>query len=104
MAPGEAGRMTACGEHKKRGNTTAAHESYKAAIHRAIIHCGGVGRHKQEWLDWSLVGTFSSEKAEANRRHLKATLALLPSVDHVGDGLGEADFKHLRLVNERRQA
>jgi hypothetical protein len=77
----------------KRGNKTATNEVYKAAIHRAVIHSGGVDHYTGEWLDWSLVGTFSSEKAKANGRHFKATLALLPSIDHVGDGLGEADFK-----------
>ena len=78
---------------KKRGNTTATNEAYKIAIHRAVIHSGAEDYYTGEPLNWSLVGKYSNAESKANRRHYKATLALLPSVDHVGDGLGEADFK-----------
>jgi len=78
---------------KKRGNKTASNEAYKMAIHRAVIHCGGHDHYTGERLDWSLLSRYSNEESKAQGRHYKATLALLPSVDHVGDGLGEADFK-----------
>jgi hypothetical protein len=76
-----------------RGNTTATNEAYKIAIHRAVSHSGGQDHYTGEELDWSLLGRYSNEESKANGRRYKATLALLPSVDHVGDGLGEADFK-----------
>jgi hypothetical protein len=78
---------------KKRGNTTATNETYKIAIHKAVIRSGGCDHYTGEALCWSLVGRYSNEESKAQRRHYKATLALLPSIDHVGDGLGEADFK-----------
>ena len=78
---------------RKRGNTTATNEAYKMAIHRAVGVCGGYDHYTGEHLDWSLLGKYSNEESKAQGRRYKATLALLPSVDHVGDGLGEADFK-----------
>lgn len=78
---------------KKRGNTTATNESYKVAIHRAVLQSGGRDHYTGELLDWTLIGRYSNAESKAKGRHYKATLALLPSVDHVGDGLGEADFK-----------
>jgi hypothetical protein len=78
---------------KKRGNTTASHEAYRMAIHRAVQCCGGYDHYTGEELNWLLLCKYSNEESKAKGRHYKATLALLPSVDHVGDGLGEADFK-----------
>lgn len=78
---------------KKRGNTTATNESYKIAIHRAVQRGGGSDYYTGEQLNWSLLRKYSNEESRAQGRRYKATLALLPSVDHVGDGLGVADFK-----------
>jgi hypothetical protein len=78
---------------KKRGNSTATNETYKIAIHAAVIRSGGRDYYTGEPLNWSLVGQYSNEESKAKGRRYKATLALLPSVDHVDDGLGEADFK-----------
>jgi hypothetical protein len=74
---------------KKRGNSTAAGEAYRMAIHRAVIHSGGRDQYTDECLDWSLVSQYSNDRSQAERRRYKATLALLPTVDHVGDGLGQ---------------
>ncbi|HLJ88537.1 MAG TPA: hypothetical protein VKZ53_17080 [Candidatus Angelobacter sp.] len=63
------------------------------AIHRAVQCCGGHDCYTGEQLDWSLLCKYSNEESRAQGRHYKAKFALLPSVDHVGDGLGEADFK-----------
>ena len=78
---------------KKRGNTTATNEAYRVAIHLAVLHSGGQDHYTGEVLDWTLIGRYSNAESKANGRRYKATLALLPSIDHVGDGLGEADFK-----------
>lgn len=78
---------------KKRGNKSTGNEAYKMAIHRAVIHCGGHDHYTGEALDWSLLSQYSNEESKAQGRRYKAKFALLPSVDHVGDGLGEADFK-----------
>jgi hypothetical protein len=76
-----------------RGNTTASNEDYKIAIHDAVLHSGGHDHYTGELLDWSLVGRYNNAESKANGRRYKAALALLPSIDHVGDGLGEADFR-----------
>jgi hypothetical protein len=78
---------------KKRGNTTASNEAYKIAIHSAVVQSGGRDHYTGEPLDWSLLCKYSNSESEAQGRRYKAGFALLPSVDHVGDGLGEADFK-----------
>ena len=46
-----------------------------------------------EMLNWSLVGTYANSQSQQEGRKYKATLALLPTVDHVNDGLGPADFR-----------
>ncbi len=78
---------------KKRGNTTASNEAYKIAIHRAVVESDGRDHYTGEPLNWSLLCKYSNLESEDQGRYYKAKFALLPSVDHVGDGLGEADFK-----------
>jgi hypothetical protein len=80
---------------RKRGNLAAIGEAYRMAIHHAIMHSGGKDAYTGEQLiiSWSLISQYSNDESQTGRRHYKATLALLPTVDHVGDGLGEADFK-----------
>lgn len=76
-----------------RGNTTATCEGYKAAIHHAVLNSQGRDHYTGEALDWTLIGRHSNDESKADGRRYKATFALLPSVDHVGDGLGDADFR-----------
>ena len=78
---------------RKRGNIAATGADYRMAIHRAVVHSDGRDHYTGEPLDWPLVGKYSNAESKARKRHYKATLALLPTIDHVGDGLGEADFK-----------
>jgi hypothetical protein len=78
---------------RKRGNVTATNEAYKKAIHEAVACSLGRDDYTGEALSWSLCSTYSNEESKSGRRHYKASLALLPTVDHVGDGLGPADFK-----------
>jgi hypothetical protein len=78
---------------KKRGNTTAINEQYKMAIHNAVIASNGRDQYTGEMLDWSLLSRYNNDESKEKRRHYKASLALLPTVDHIGDGLGPPDFK-----------
>lgn len=80
---------------RKRGNIciSATGEAYRMAIYQAVVHSKGRDHYTGEALDWSLIGTYSNAESKAKTRAYKATLALLPSIDHVGDGLGEVDFK-----------
>jgi len=78
---------------RKRGNPTANGERYRLAIHQAVVGCEGKDSYTGEGLRWDLISTYCNESSRAGRRRYKATLALLPTVDHVGDGLGPADFR-----------
>jgi hypothetical protein len=78
---------------KKRGNTTAINEAYKKNIHMAVVDSGSRDEYTGEALHWHLVSKYNNEESKKNRRKYKALFALLPTVDHIGDGLGEADFK-----------
>src|SRR6266436_5120832 len=79
---------------KKRGITTATKEAYRVAIHRAVIDSGGHDHYTGQLLNWSLLSRYDNAESKATGRHYKATLALLPSVDHVDDGRRQPpDFK-----------
>lgn len=78
---------------RKRGNPSATNEQYNLAIHRAVIESEGHDFYTGERLDWSLISTYENDRSESNGRRYKATFALLPTVDHVNDGTGPADFK-----------
>jgi hypothetical protein len=78
---------------KKRGNTTATNEAYKTAIHKAVLESEGIDYYTGESLDWSLLSKYRNCEAKETGRHYKQKFACLPSVDHVGNGLGPADFK-----------
>ncbi len=78
---------------RKRDNLEATRQAYMRAIHSAVIRSEGRDAYTGEPLDWSLIATYDNEKSKSGRRAYKASLALLPTADHVGDGLGPADFK-----------
>jgi len=78
---------------RKRGNTIATNESYKIAIHKAVYESHGKDAYTNEKLDWTLLSQYDNEQSKKHGRRYKKKFALLPSVGHVGDGTGEADFK-----------
>lgn len=78
---------------RKRGNETAIGESYRKAIHTAVIESAGLDAYTGEALDWSLISQYDNEESKKNGRHYKRGFAFLPTVDHVGDGTGPANFK-----------
>jgi hypothetical protein len=78
---------------RKRGNSSATTEAYKLAIHEAVCSSNGKDAYTKEDLKWSLISTYDNESSKKGRRPYKAKFALLPTVDHIGDGTGPADFK-----------
>ena len=78
---------------RKRGNLTAIGEAYRMAIHAAVGASEGRDAYTGESLDWSLLSRYSNAESAEGGRKYKHGFALLPTVDHVGDGLGPADFK-----------
>jgi hypothetical protein len=78
---------------KKRGNSTSTCAEYKMAIHQAVIDSQGRDAYTHEPLDWHLLSTYDNTQAKEGGRDYKRQFASLPSVDHVGDGTGPANFK-----------
>lgn len=76
-----------------RGNTEATIEKYKIAIHNAVIESNGKDVYTGEELEWQLLSKYDNTESKKKGKPYKKKFALLPSVDHVGDGNGEADFK-----------
>jgi hypothetical protein len=63
------------------------------AIHAAVVDGGGTDFYTGEPLAWEQISTYRNDASKSGRRAYKRELAMLPTVDHVGDGLGPADFK-----------
>lgn len=77
---------------RKRANRAALVSDYKRAIHRAVCASDGRDAYTNESLDWHLISTYDNDESKQGRRGYKAKFGLLPTVDHVGDGTGPADF------------
>jgi hypothetical protein len=80
-------------DKKKRKNQTATTELYKQAIHKAVSESNGLDAYTKERLDWTLLSEWNNEDSMKGGRVYKRKFSLLPSVDHVGDGTGSADFR-----------
>ncbi|GAB3000829.1 hypothetical protein [Psychrosphaera aestuarii] len=78
---------------RERGNDSATVAEYKVEIHRAVIESDGLDAYTLEKLDWSLLSKYDNEQSKLHGRNYKKLFAMLPSVDHVDDGLGKANFK-----------
>jgi hypothetical protein len=83
--------------HRKRdrvrGNLSATISAYKEAIHAAVLRGGERDAYTGERLRWDLISTYDNQASEREGRDYKKSFALLPSVDHVGDGLGAPKFR-----------
>jgi hypothetical protein len=78
---------------RARGNTTGSLSEYKRAIHQAVCDSEGLDAYTGEQLDWSLLSTYNNDDSKLGGRAYKTTFARLPTVDHIGDGTGAAEFK-----------
>jgi hypothetical protein len=78
---------------KQRGNTVAIGETYRDAIHKAVIESNGLDAYTGEMLDWSLLSQYDNDQSKEHGQNYKYRFAMLPTVDHVGDGKGRADFR-----------
>jgi hypothetical protein len=77
---------------RDRGNLTATIEEYKQAIHSAVERCGDRDAYTGRVLRWDLISRYNNAAAKARGRAYKKEFGDLPTVDHVADGLGPADF------------
>jgi hypothetical protein len=78
---------------RKRGNASGSVSEYKRAIHQAVCRSGGRDTYTGEHLVWNLISTYDNDESKLGRSTYKAGFALLPTVDHVADGTGPADFR-----------
>ena len=78
---------------RRRGNAEAMIADYKKAIHAAVCVSRGLDFYTGEPLNWSLISTYDNEASKKGGRMYKADFSLLPTIDHVGDGRGMADFR-----------
>ena len=78
---------------RDRGNIKAKRAEYVDAIHRAVLESRGQDAYTGEPLDWALLSKYDNKAASKGGRNYKKKFAELPTVDHVGDGMGAPDFK-----------
>lgn len=78
---------------RNRGNTSSSVSEYKRAIHQAVCASEGRDAYTGEELVWNLLSKYDNNESKQGARSYKARFALLPTVDHLGDGTGPADFK-----------
>jgi hypothetical protein len=77
---------------KKRGNLVCGTDSYRRAIHAAVCAGGDRDAFTDEPLRWDLIRTYDNAESKSGRRGYKKQFALLPTVDHLDDGLGLPKF------------
>jgi hypothetical protein len=77
---------------RERGNLTATVGEYKQAIHRAVERGGDRDAYTGRPLRWDLISRYSNAESRLRRRAYKKGFGDLPTVDHVADGPGPADF------------
>jgi hypothetical protein len=78
---------------RKRGNKSATGKSYKKAIHDAVLKSAGRDAYTGEVLNWKLISQYKNAESKKGGRDYKKGFALLPTVDHVEDGIGTTNFK-----------
>ncbi len=78
---------------RKRGNSEATIEQYKQAIHSAVMRDGAHDAYTGMPLRWDLISKYNNDESKQGKRTYKKLYGDLPTVDHVGDGLGAPDFR-----------
>jgi len=63
------------------------------AIHAAVVESEGVDFYTGERLAWEQISKYRNEESKTRRREYKREFSMLPTVDHIGDGLGPAAFR-----------
>lgn len=58
-----------------------------------MLESAGRDAYTGEPLNWQLISRFDNDDAKESGRLYKKRFAMLPTVDHVGDGTGPADFR-----------
>lgn len=69
-----------------------AGSDYRRLIHAAVCTSGGRDHYTGEELRWELLSTYCNDTSKAERSAYKASMALLPTVDHVPGADDRYDF------------
>lgn len=77
---------------RKRGNRVCSTDTYRCSIHAAVCDGGDNDAFTGEPLRWDLIRKYDNTHSKAGRRGYKKQFALLPTVDHLDEGLGEPKF------------
>jgi hypothetical protein len=77
---------------RERGNLAATIKDYKQAIHSAVEHGGDRDAYTGRPLRWDLISRYNNAESKLQGRAYKKEFGDLPTIDHVADGLGPADF------------
>ena len=77
---------------RNRGNEESTRESYRLAIHNAVVNSNGLDAYTGEKLNWSLLSQYNNDESKTGGRKYKQGFALLPTLEHIGDGTGQANF------------
>lgn len=82
--------------HVKRDRLRKDHPitgaNYRRLIHAAVNASAGLDHYTGDQLSWDKISTYSNVDSKAQRSLYKASLALLPTVDHVLMEDGTYDF------------
>ena len=78
---------------RKRGNTSATRESYKMAIHSAVIRSNGRDEYTGKPLKWDLISKYDNDQSKAEGRKYKKEFGDLPTIDHLDDGCSSPLFR-----------
>jgi hypothetical protein len=78
---------------RRRDNSATSVSAYKAAIHDAVLDGGEYDPYTGTPLVWELISTYDNRASKSGGREYKKRLADLPTVDHVGHGLGTPEFR-----------
>lgn len=77
---------------QKRGNLVCDTNLYRRAIHDAVCSGGDRDAFTGEELQWNLIRKYNNAESKLGRRPYKKQFALLPTVDHLDEGLGQPMF------------
>lgn len=78
---------------QKRGHLDAVYSSYRKAIHSAVLESGGKDAYTGEALDWHLISKYDNRDSKEGGHRYKATLAMLPTIDHVDAASTTSKFR-----------
>ena len=70
-------------DRKKKLDSAFTRAEYLKKIHEAVRQSQGKDAYTGEELDWHLISTYDNEKSKKEGIPYKASLGLLPTIDHV---------------------